>query len=64
MAVGMIVSIWLFSNQTEYKGPVPSHFPSWGDSTFEVGFVVAAVLYVILFQFQKDKDRSEAAVVA
>jgi NCS1 family nucleobase:cation symporter-1 len=64
MAVGMIVSIWLFSNQTEYKGPVPSHFPSWGDSTFEVGFVVAAVLYVILFQFQKDKDLSEAAVVA
>jgi NCS1 family nucleobase:cation symporter-1 len=64
MAVGMIVSIWLFSNQTEYKGPVPSHFPSWGDSTFEVGFVVAAVLYVILFQFQKDKNLSEAAVVA
>jgi NCS1 nucleoside transporter family len=64
MAVGMIVSIWLFSNQTEYVGPVPKHFPSWGDSTFEVGFVVAAVLYVILFQFQKDKNLSEAAVVA
>jgi hypothetical protein len=26
--------------------------------------VVAAVLYVILFQFQKDKNLSEAAVVA
>jgi NCS1 nucleoside transporter family len=64
MAVGMIVSIWLFSNQTEYVGLVPKHFPSWGDSTFEVGFVVAAVLYVILFQFQKDKNLSEAAVVA
>jgi NCS1 family nucleobase:cation symporter-1 len=64
MAVGMIVSIWLFSNQTEYVGPVPKHFPSWGDSTFEVGFVVAAVLYVILFQFQKDRNLSEAAVVA
>jgi NCS1 nucleoside transporter family len=63
MAVGMIVSIWLFSNQTEYKGPVPSHFPSWGDSTFEVGFVVAAALYVLLFQFQKDKDQSEVAVI-
>jgi len=64
MAVGMIVSIWLFSNQTEYKGPVPSHFPSWGDSTFEVGFVVAALLYVVLFQFQKDRDAEETAVVA
>jgi len=64
MAVGMAVSIWLFSNQTEYVGPVPKHFPSWGDSTFEVGFVIAALLYVLLFQFQKDKNRSEAAIIA
>jgi nucleobase:cation symporter-1, NCS1 family len=63
MAVGMIVSIWLFSNQSDYVGPVPKHFPSWGDSTFEVGFVVAAVLYAILFQFQRDKNKQEAAVV-
>jgi nucleobase:cation symporter-1, NCS1 family len=63
MAVGMIVSIWLFSNQTEYKGPVPTHYPAWGDSTFEVGFVIAAVLYVILFQFQRDKNVSEVAVI-
>jgi purine-cytosine permease-like protein len=64
MAVGMIVSIWLFSNQSEYVGPVPTNIPSFGDSTFEVGFVVAAVLYAILFQFQRDKDIEEAAVVA
>jgi nucleobase:cation symporter-1, NCS1 family len=63
MAVGMIVSIWLFSNQTDYVGPVPKHFPSWGDSTFEVGFVIAAVLYAILFQFQSDKNAEEAAVI-
>jgi NCS1 nucleoside transporter family len=63
MAVGMIVSIWLFSNQTDYVGPVPKHFPSWGDSTFEVGFVIAAVLYAILFQFQKDKNVEEAAII-
>jgi NCS1 nucleoside transporter family len=63
MAVGMVVSIWLFSNQSEYVGPVPKHFPSWGDSTFEVGFVVAALLYALLFQFQKDKNLSEAAVI-
>jgi purine-cytosine permease-like protein len=64
MAVGMVVSIWLFSNQSEYVGPVPKHWPSFGDFTFEIGFLVAAALYVLLFQFQKDKDLSEAAVVA
>lgn len=49
MAVGMAVSIPLFSNQTEYVGPVPKHHPAFGDFTFEVGFVVAAVVYAILF---------------
>jgi NCS1 family nucleobase:cation symporter-1 len=63
MAVGMIVSILLFSNQSEYVGLVPANVPAFGDSTFEVGFVVAAVLYAILFQFQRDKDIEEAAVV-
>ncbi len=48
MLVGMGVSIWLFSNQTDYLGPVPKHFPAVGDITFAVGFVVTAVLYVIL----------------
>ena len=64
MAVGMAVSISLFTNQTEYVAPIPRNFPSWGDSTFEVGFVVAAVLYVILFQFQRDRNAEEAAVLA
>jgi cytosine/uracil/thiamine/allantoin permease len=47
MAVGMAVSIALFSNQTKYVGPVPSHVKAFGDITFEVGFVVSAVLYWI-----------------
>jgi purine-cytosine permease-like protein len=64
MAVGMVVSIWLFSNQSEYVGLVPKRVPEFGDITFEVGFVIAAVLYAILFQFQRDKDIEEAAVVA
>jgi len=64
MAIGMIVSIWLFSNQSEYVGPVPSHWPSFGDITFEVGFVIAALLYALFFQFQPDRDAEEAAVVA
>ena len=48
MLVGMGVSIWLFSNQTDYLGVVPKQFPAVGDITFAVGFVVTAVLYVIL----------------
>ena len=46
MLVGMGLSIWLFSNQTEYVGPVPTHFPAVGDITFEVGFVLTAVIYL------------------
>jgi NCS1 nucleoside transporter family len=48
MLAGMGVSIWLFSNQTDYVGVVPKHFPAVGDITFAVGFVVTAVLYVVL----------------
>jgi nucleobase:cation symporter-1, NCS1 family len=46
MAVGTGVSIWLFSNQPKYVGVVPSHAPSVGDLTFEVGFVLTAVIYL------------------
>jgi NCS1 nucleoside transporter family len=49
MFVSMVLSIWLFSNQVKYTGPLPKHFPSLGDLTFEVGFVLAAVLYLVLF---------------
>ncbi len=47
MLVGMGLSIWLFSNQTEYVGLVPRHVPSVGDITFEVGFVLTAAIYLI-----------------
>jgi hypothetical protein len=46
MAIGMGVSIWLFSNQTEYVGVVPRHAGSVGDVTFEAGFVITAVIYL------------------
>jgi NCS1 nucleoside transporter family len=48
MLLGMAVSIWLFSNQVKYTGPVPKHHPSFGDITFEIGFVIAAVSYFAL----------------
>jgi nucleobase:cation symporter-1, NCS1 family len=46
MLAGMGISIWLFSNQTEYIGVVPAHVPSVGDLTFEVGFVITALVYL------------------
>jgi len=46
MAVGAGVSIYLFSNQTEYLGVVPTHVPSVGDLTLEVGFLLSAVIYL------------------
>ena len=46
MLAGMGISIWLFSNQTEYIGVVPTHMGDVGDLTFEVGFVITAVVYL------------------
>ena len=52
MLIATVVSIYLFANQTEYVGVVPKHWPSFGDLTFEVGFVLAALLYALFFQLQ------------
>jgi purine-cytosine permease-like protein len=46
MLVGVVVSIILFSNQTEYVGIVPKHVPSVGDLTFEAGFLITAAIYL------------------
>src|SRR6202161_248011 len=46
MLAGMGISIWLFCNQTEYVGVVPTHIPSVGDLTFEAGFLITAVVYL------------------
>lgn len=45
--IGIAVSVPLFSNQEDYVGYVPKHWPSFGDSTPIVGFVLSAVLYVV-----------------
>jgi len=49
MAVGSAVSIWLFANQPpKYTGLIPTNHPAFGDITFEAGFVIAFVLYLVL----------------
>jgi nucleobase:cation symporter-1, NCS1 family len=61
MAVGMGLSIWLFSNQSEYVGLVPAHVGSVGDLTFEVGFAVSAAIYLT---WHLITDRGRPAVTA
>jgi purine-cytosine permease-like protein len=63
MAISIGVSIWLFANQTKYVGVVPKGHPAFGDLTFEVGFVLAAVLYWLFFRVQGDAGREETLVV-
>jgi NCS1 nucleoside transporter family len=56
MGIATAVSIWLFANQVKYIGIVPTHHPKFGDLTFEVGFVLAAILYAVLFPIFKQKE--------
>ena len=46
MAVGLVVSVWLFASNSLYVGYVAFNYPQYGDLTFIVGFVVTAVLYL------------------
>ena len=48
MAVAMVVSIVLFSNQQLYVGVLAAAVPSIGDIAFEVGFVFAFGIYAAL----------------
>jgi NCS1 family nucleobase:cation symporter-1 len=59
MAVGVLVSVPLFSNQEKYTGPIPHANGNFGDLTALVGFVVAAVLYAVLYK-PLSRERSVA----
>jgi NCS1 family nucleobase:cation symporter-1 len=63
MAIAMAVSIYLFANQLDYIGLVPKHNAHFGDITFEVGFVLAALLYAVFFKLQRDSSREEVLVI-
>jgi NCS1 nucleoside transporter family len=63
MAIAMAVSIYFFANQTDYVGLVPKHHPGFGDLTFEVGFVLAALLYAVFFRLQGESKREEVLLI-
>lgn len=60
MLVAGVVSIWLFSDQTKYIAPIPKAHPAIGDLTFEVGFVLAAALFLVLSRVLRPKAFSVA----
>ena len=60
MAVGLVVSLWLFANVNGlYVGPIANSNPQIGDITFIVGFIISAVLYYV-FNLGLRKQTSEA----
>jgi nucleobase:cation symporter-1, NCS1 family len=63
MAISMGVSIWLFANQTDYVGVLPKQHPAFGDLTFEVGFVLAALLYAVFFRLQRARTTEESLYI-
>jgi nucleobase:cation symporter-1, NCS1 family len=64
MAIAIAVSIIFFANQSDYVGIVPKHVSaSFGDLTFEVGFVLAAGLYALFFKLQGEGRVQEAMVI-
>lgn len=46
--IGAVVSVWLFSNQSYYSGPIAKAHPAIGDITSTVGFALAGLCHIAL----------------
>jgi len=57
MVVAMVVSISLFSDQTQFSGFIYRNHPGLGDLTFEVGFLLAGGLYYGLVKVMRPTSR-------
>jgi NCS1 family nucleobase:cation symporter-1 len=63
MAVGLLVSVWLFSNTALYIGVVATAHPEVGDITFIIGFLITAALYYVFnLDLRKQTTEKRAAV--
>ena len=60
MAIGLVVSVWLFASNSLYVGWFAFNYPQFGDLTFIVGFVLTAVLYYV-FNMLTSRQTSAAA---
>ena len=64
MAIGLVVSIGLFSNNAIYTGPIPKAVPQVGDITFIVGFILSAAVYYALNRGRASVDLKGEEVAA
>ena len=62
MAIALVVSVYLFSNNALYLGKIPTAYPQIGDITFIVGFVLSAVLYFVFSLGRSPESAGEAAM--
>jgi len=63
MLVAMVLSVWLFANQTLYTGLIAKSAPKIGDIAFFVGFVIAAVLYAAIHSVERKGEPQDAVLV-
>jgi NCS1 family nucleobase:cation symporter-1 len=56
-AIGLVVSVALFSNQTKFVGLVVKAYPQLGDITFFVGFLLSGAAYVVLCRSKVAAER-------
>ena len=59
-AVGMVVSVLLFSNQEKFVGVVAKAVPQLGDITFFVGFLLSGGLYLLMCRSKIAAERLAA----
>ncbi len=61
MAIGLVVSVWLFASTSLYVGWFAYNYPQFGDLTFVVGFLLSAVLYYV-FNMATRRQTTTSAV--
>jgi len=60
MVLGFLATIPFWDQQPPFLGVVPTNNPQFGDLSFFAGFIVALVVYLVLYQIGK-RPASEAA---
>jgi nucleobase:cation symporter-1, NCS1 family len=57
-AVGIVISVLLFSNQVKFTGYIARAVPQLGDITFFVGFLIAGACYLVLCRSKIAAERT------
>jgi NCS1 family nucleobase:cation symporter-1 len=63
MLVAVVLSVWLFANQSLYVGVVPAKWAAFGDIAFFVGFLIAAGLYAVISRVERRSEPQDAILV-